>query len=169
MSFSPRPPRRHAASLSFLCLGLLLAGGARSQHLPPPSRTVFKCESGGKTVYSDSPCLGAQKLQIEPTRGLNGDTGQKRVGADVRHEMHREAMAEALKPITGMDARQLDVAGRRMRLPAASQQTCRELDSQIAGLEASERAAAAARSTSALPDIQARLLDARGRFRSLRC
>ena len=41
-------------------------GVASAQKLPPPSATVFKCQGHGEVVYSDSPCLGAEKLEIEP-------------------------------------------------------------------------------------------------------
>ena len=37
---------------------------AEAQSLPAPSRTVFKCEEGGRIVYSDSPCLGAKKIDV---------------------------------------------------------------------------------------------------------
>jgi hypothetical protein len=58
---------------------------------------VFKCENGGKTFYSDSPCLGAKKIDVEPTRGLNKSTGSERTGKDVSREMQREQFAEAVK------------------------------------------------------------------------
>ena len=38
--------------------------------LPPPSKTVFKCEDGKRTYCSDSPCLGTKKLDVTPTRGM---------------------------------------------------------------------------------------------------
>ena len=43
--------------------------------LPPTSRTVYKCQEGAKTVYSDEPCLGAQRINVEPTRGLDKSSG----------------------------------------------------------------------------------------------
>ena len=57
-----------------------------AQKLSPVSRTVFKCQVAGKTVYSDSPCLGAKQIDVEPTRGLNQTSGRVRVGADVARE-----------------------------------------------------------------------------------
>lgn len=55
-----------------------------AQSLPPPSRTVFRCEEGGKVVYSDSPCVGARKIDVEPTRGVSKLSGRERVGRDVQ-------------------------------------------------------------------------------------
>jgi hypothetical protein len=101
-----------------------------TQQLPIPSRTVFKCNQAGKTIYYDSPCLGAEKTDIEPTRGADSASGRKLIGAGVRHEQHRELMAEALKPLTGMDAKQLDTCGRRMKLPQHAQRECADLERQ---------------------------------------
>jgi hypothetical protein len=66
-------------------LTLVLSSGIAfaEAKLPAPSRTAFKCEVAGKVVYSDSPCLGAQKIDVEPTRGLNKSTGRKLIGYDV--------------------------------------------------------------------------------------
>jgi hypothetical protein len=91
-------------------------GPAWSQNLPPPSPTVYKCELNGRIEYSDNPCLGAARLEIEPTRGLNKSTGREREGRDVRGERRREAFAEAIRPPTGKDAKQLDALSQRMKL-----------------------------------------------------
>lgn len=137
-----------------------------SQSLPPASRTVYKCEQQGRVVYSDSPCLGAQKLEIEPTRGLNASSGRERTGPDVQREKQRELVAEAVRPLTGMEARELDRQGRRMQLPAASQRACRSLDQSIPALEQREMRAPAGTSRQA---VQQELLAARAAFRQHRC
>ncbi len=138
---------------------------ARSQPLPPVSRDVFKCVVAGKTVYTDSPCLGAQKIDVEPTKGLNKSSGRELIGNDVRREHTREAIAGALRPLTGMDAKQLDVQGRRMKLSADSQRECSLLDVDIQSIEKEERNVKGA----ALADIQTRLLRARQRFKEQGC
>ncbi|MEK8086891.1 hypothetical protein WNB94_10760 [Aquabacterium sp. A3] len=102
--------------------------------LPPPSRTVYKCEVGGKVHYADSPCVGAQKVDVTPTRGMN--------------------------------AQQLDQAGRRMKLSAEAQVACRRLDH---ALPRAERAEQAARGSSALQARQLELFKLRKRYRELRC
>jgi hypothetical protein len=144
---------------------LSISSVAQGQTLAPPSRTVFKCEQAGKVIYSDSPCLGAKKIDVEPTRGLNKSTGRELVGRDVRHEQHREAMAQALRPITGMNVQQLDQSGRRRQLSTEAQRTCRKLDIDIPALEAQEKSTQGA----ARSDVQHQLFKARQSFRELRC
>jgi len=136
-----------------------------AQSLPAVSRTVFKCQVAGKTVYSDAPCLGAKQIDVEPTRGLNQTSGNKRIGTDVMHEQGREAFAQAVRPITGMDAKQLAVQGRRKRLNSEAQQECRRLDGEVAAAQQDEKAAAG----SELLTIQETLFQKRKRFRELGC
>ena len=147
-------------------LSMLPAGSVLSQGLPPPSRTVYRCEEAGKIRYSDSPCIGARRIDVEPTRGFDRSTGKELVGQDVRTERNREMFAEAIRPLTGMDARQLDKAGRRMKLPPDAQRECQRLDREIPLAEQAERRAlqpyalAAARET---------LHGLRTKFRQSRC
>lgn len=132
----------------------------QAQALPPTSRTVFKCNLNGKVTYSDAPCLGAERIEIDPSRGVG-----KASGADVQRERQRELVAEALRPLTGMNARQLDVAGRRMKLSPEAQRDCRVLGEKIPELEGVvARASAEQRDPAAL-----QLLSLRSRFRELRC
>ena len=151
--------------LSLLTL-LLCTTVATGQTLPKASRTVYKCEEGGKVNYSDSPCLGAKKLEVEPTRGLNKSSGREVQGRDVNHERFREAFADGIKPVTGLDAKQLDQAGRRQRLTPETQRQCRALDQQLPMAEAAE---AAAKVGAELKAAQKRLLDARTSYRKLGC
>lgn len=137
----------------------------QAQSLPPVSRTVFKCQVAGKTVYSDAPCLGAKQIDVEPTRGLNQTSGNKRIGADVMHEQGREAFAQAVRPITGMDAKQLAVQGRRNKLSSETQQECRRLDGEVAASQQDEKAAAG----SDLNTVQEKLFQKRKRFHELGC
>ena len=154
---------RHIVTLVAVCVfGSMVA---TAQTLPQPSRTVFKCKADGKVVYSDSPCVGSEKLEVEPTRGLNAASGKERVGPDVQRELRRESMANALKPITGMDPKQFEAAGRRMQLPADAQRECRELDKSIPAAEVAERHAA----KEDVSAVQQRLFVLRTRYRELRC
>lgn len=158
--------KSQTAKALLLCVTVALFSEASlGQSLPPTSRIVFKCEAGGKTVYSDSPCPGAAKLEIEPTRGMNKSSGKELTGADVRREKNREAFAEAIKPITGMNGKQLDLQGRRMKLTPESQGECRKMDLAIPSLELEERQA----TDVSIVEIQARLFASRKRFRELRC
>lgn len=156
-----RTVRAAVAMLMLICVSV----STWAQSLPPPSRTVFKCEVGGKINYSDSPCLGAQKIEVEPTRGVSKLSGSERVGNDVRREQHREIMAEALKPLTGMDAKQLDTYARRMRLSPDAQRDCKSLDVLLPDTERSEKLATGQE----LSTIHHRLLALRSRYRELGC
>jgi len=138
---------------------------AYAQKFPSTSRSVFKCEVAGRVVYSDAPCLGAQKIDVEPTRGLSKTSGREQVGNDVRREQNREIVADALHPLTGMDAKQLDVQGRRMKLTADAQLECRRLDAEIPAAEKQEKLV----KQQALADVQAQLLRMRRSFRELGC
>jgi hypothetical protein len=136
-----------------------------AQTLHAPTRTLFKCQERGTVVYSDSPCLGAEKLEVVPTRGVNKLSGKERIGADVQRELHHEMFAEGIRPLTGLSAKQLEVQTRRFYLPGAVQQECRSLDQNLASTELEEKRAA----QNALRDVQTRLLSLRQRFRELRC
>lgn len=154
-------------------LPLLIAGSgllqattnAEAQSLPAPSRTIFKCEEAGKITYSDSPCVGAQKIDVEPTRGVSKLSGSERTGRDVQIERHREIIADALRPLTGMDAKQLEVRQRRMRLAPDAQRECLQLDERVPAVEGRERLATGQK----LAEVQRELYHLRTRFRELRC
>lgn len=85
----------HTVPMKFVIAALTIAASSvAAQSLPPTSRTVYRCEDGNKVLYSDSPCLSAKKVDVEPTRGLNKSTGREQIGQDVRREKHNEQMAE---------------------------------------------------------------------------
>jgi hypothetical protein len=66
-------------SLLLLSLLPLLAYGTASvnaQPLPAPSRVTYKCEVGGKIAYTDESCLGAKRMNIAPSRGLDKFSGK---------------------------------------------------------------------------------------------
>jgi hypothetical protein len=136
-----------------------------AQKLPQPSRDVFKCIENGKVVYSDAPCLGASKVNVEPTRGLDSMSGVKRTGADVRRERTDENMAEALRPIFNETAQQRATRHHRFKLSASAKQQCAQLDARIPALEHAERGAKG----SDLAALQQTLLGARQEYRSLGC
>ena len=133
--------------------------------LPAPSRTVFKCEVAGKVVYSDSPCLGAQKIDVEPTRGLNKSTGRELIGSDVRQEGHRENISAAIQPITGMNSKQFETHGRRMKLSSEVQKECKHLDIKIPIAEQEEKLS----KPDTLAQSQYALFGLRKRFREIKC
>ncbi|WP_223909265.1 hypothetical protein [Rhodoferax lithotrophicus] len=65
----------------------------------------------------------------------------------------------------GMDAKQLDVQGRRMKLTADAQRECRHLDAEIPVAEKQEKLV----KQQALADVQAQLFRMRRSFRELGC
>ena len=141
------------------------AGMAAAQSLPAPSRTMYKCTANKVTSYSDKPCLGAERLTVTPTRGVNKLSGTERIGNDVLAERSRENFANAIRPLTGMSPEQYEVARRRYQLSSAAQQECRQLDPSLLQLEAMEKAAdKAAKAT-----VQRDLFTLRQRFTELRC
>jgi len=67
-----------------------------------PAFAVYKCESGGKTVYSDAPCPGGRELEIAPaadpaaaTRTLARQKEEAERLASARHK--REAQEERVQ------------------------------------------------------------------------
>jgi hypothetical protein len=140
-------------------------GLAQTPKLPQTSRTVYKCVVDKKVVYSDEPCLGAKRIDVEPTRGLDQASGKRRIGSDVLREKNREAFADGLKPLTGMDAKALQVNGRRQKLSANAQTECLALDDQVPEAELREKAVKG----SELGAVQQELLTMRKRQRKLGC
>ena len=138
---------------------------ANGQTLPPPSRTVYKCQIGAKTIYSDEPCLGARKLEIEPTRGLDRYSGRQRTGPDVQRERRNELLAEAIRPLTGMTAKETEIYERRIRYSPEARRLCYRLDTAIPAAERAERTA----SPADVQEVLADLFALRSRYRDLRC
>lgn len=160
MNFCKFPP---VASL--LGIPLLLAASSTLAQLPAPSRTVYKCQIEGKVRYSDEPCVGAQRIDVTPTRGVDRLSGSARTGKDVARERRTEQFAQAIVPISGMNADELATASRRTRMSAAAQRECRQLEVAIVGLEKKERNASA-------PEVQStqqELFLMRKRYETLVC
>jgi len=156
------------AGLKQALVGLALAGwvgAAAAQSLPTPSRTMYKCTVNKVTAYSDKPCLGAERLTVTPTRGVNKLSGTERSGKDVRAEQHREMWADAFQPITGMTREEYEVYHRRFKLSTVAKQECRQLDPSLLQLEAMEKAA----DKGSKATVQRDLFILRQRFTELRC
>lgn len=151
---------------SVALIGFALAASvAVAQPLPPASRTVYRCEVGGRVIYTDTPCVAAKRVDVEPTRGLDASSGRTRVGADVRLEQQRERNAELFKPLTGMDAPALDRETRRLRLSPPDRMACRALDRDIPAAEAAESRAG----PQSLPAAQRRLFQLRAEWQRRGC
>ena len=152
---------RPGATLIAACILFTAAPAVSSaQTLLAPSRSIYKCSANGVMSYSDAPCLGAERLEIEPTRGVG-----RKEGRDVQQERHREMFAEAVRPLTGLDAKQLNIQGHRIKLLPDIQRECRALDAQIPSAERDEGRATGER----LNVIKGSLFNLRQRQRDLRC
>lgn len=168
---SAQPAFREAAARPWwglalsVSLFLMLAPWASPQ-AKEPSRTVYKCMKGKSVTYTDEPCHAAVEVDVTPTRGLDRSSGVERKGPEVRRELQREQLAEAIQPLTGMTTEQFNTAARRQRLPPATRQECNALDRQLSITRSKEQAAS---QPSDLAEAQSRLLALRKRFRDLAC
>lgn len=59
---------RIALAGGVLLMSTTLPGHAQ---LPAQSRTIYRCEVNGKIACTDKPCLGAKRLDVVPTRGVD--------------------------------------------------------------------------------------------------
>ena len=141
------------------------AAVAQTPTLSQPSRTVYKCVVAKKVVYTDEPCVGAQVVDVEPSRGFNKSTGRELTGADVSRERRNEAFATAVKPVTGMTPEQFEIQKRRTKLTPEARSECTTLDRSISQSEADERVAGADSKTS----VQRALFGLRKRHRQIGC
>ncbi|MBC7501609.1 MAG: hypothetical protein H7315_14095 [Herminiimonas sp.] len=152
-------------SISLISAVVPMTAVAQTGTLPSPTRTVFKCVVDGKATYSDAPCLGAQRIEITPTRGMNKSTGKELTGADVLRERHSEIMGEAIRPITGLNQKERETQIKRFHLSASAKNECAALDRRILESEAAERTAGAAGQHM----IQNSLFQSRARYRATGC
>lgn len=136
-----------------------------AQALPAPSRVIYKCVVGGKIAYTDEPCLGAKRMDIEPSRGLDKFSGPQMTGADVRQEIHRERIGEAIRPLTGLDGKAYAIEARRYKLDGPARAECRSLDKGLLEGEAIERTS----TKETRPAIQHELFVMRKRYKTLGC
>ncbi len=158
-------------SAALLAIAGLLAQASTLAQQPP---VVYKCENAGKVTYSDEPCLGASRVDVTPTKGMETYKGaidkNPRALQDRGNERHREAVGKALRPITGMNAQQWDAAVRRHELAPADKAECRRLDAELPRLEADLRELSKRPQTDpARGDAELELFRARKRFKELGC
>ncbi|MCZ4311941.1 hypothetical protein O4H66_00855 [Comamonadaceae bacterium G21597-S1] len=116
-------------------------------------------------VHSDDPCLGAKRIDVEPTRELDRASGRRSVGRDVLRETMREQYVKAVKPLTGLTTDRYAATARRMDLSSAAKAECVSLDAGIADAQGIERSASAGARTA----VQHGLFKLRKRYRDLGC
>lgn len=131
------------------------------------SAQVYRCEVGGKTVYSDAPCLAAKRVDVTPTRGADSWTGKQQKGTHAIREDMNHAFDDALKPLTGLSRDQMDAERRRYRngVTPADKAECQRLESATAALEKREQRTEGAQRE----QTQLELFKARQRYHGLKC
>ena len=149
---------------------LALCSLAQTVKFLEPTRTVFRCEVAGKITYSDALCRGAQRVDVQPTHGLNKASGTVRVGEDVRvedtNEAHtNEAITEAIRPIAAMSGDPRAGHQRRFKLPPSSKAECALLDRRVLSQERVERELTGRDKVGAQRD----LFESRSRAREIGC
>ena len=86
-------------------------------------------------------------------------------GADVRQEIHHEMMADAIRPLTGLDRKAYAIEVRRYKLNGNAKAECHWFDQAIGQSEAIELTS----SKEALPTVQRDLLVLRKRYKTVGC
>ena len=146
----------------FIALSCFLASCVASA--APP---VYRCEANGRIGYSDAPCVGAKVIDATPTQGIDKMSGQSRKGMDVQRAEMRKALADAVKPLTGRSAENMEVLRWRGRLPIELQIACGVLDRDLPTLESDAKPSGRAARVEA--EAEVRLYQARKRFFDLGC
>ena len=152
-------------TVMLLCPALFVFLAPAQAQLPAPGRTVYKCEAKGKVSYSDEPCIGAQRLDVVPARGVDRLSGSARTGKDVAGEIRSEQFATAIAPLTGMTPGQLATATRRHYLRAEAKRECGLLESAILESEQAERGPR----SPMMESVQQDLYILRKRYKKLGC
>lgn len=158
---TPRHASRGQSARSLLLLLALVCCAAPAFAQKP----VYRCETAGRVSYSDAPCVGATEIDATPTQGMDKMTGKSRKGQDVQRAERNAAFAEAIQPLTGMNADEYRVHQRRFKLSPADKLDCARLDNRLPGLKKSVQAAAA----NDLAQAEVDLYKARKRFNDLNC
>lgn len=128
---------------------------------------VYRCEVNGKVSYSDEPCMGAKRVDVRPTRGLDKLSGKSSKGAEVRAEEFNKQAADALRPIFRETPDQRATRHRRFRNNLTPEEVaeCYLLDARMESAEGREKVARGAE----LKQVQLQLLKQRQRHRELKC
>jgi len=155
-----RPASLCHSTRSLLLLALVCCASPAFAQKP-----VYRCETAGRVSYSDAPCVGATEIDATPTQGMDKMTGKSRKGKDVRRDEYNTALAEAIQPLTGMNADEYRVYQRRFKLSPADKLECARLDSRLPALNQSVQTAAA----NDLARAEVDLYKARKRFNDLNC
>lgn len=142
--------------------GIILALDHTSTSAGPPT---YKCQIGKRIEYSDNPCVGATVVDTTPTRGMDKLSGKTAKGVAVQKEELNEAIANAMRPLTGQTPQQREAAIRRVYLRPDVKMECASLDHEIPNREGAELSATGRDKA----ESSIALYRSRQRFKDLKC
>lgn len=127
---------------------------------------VYKCTSeNGKVLYSNEPCVGAERIDATASRGFNKSSGRVLKGNSVQKE-EADQMIERSAQITLGREWKLEKARKRQFLRFDDKAKCEKLDYDIDRLERLEKAS---KGKPELRDVQIELFEKRTAFREIDC
>ncbi len=149
----------------YFLIALCLLGSTLS--LTAQATDVYRCDQDGRVVFSDEPCLGAKRIEVHPTQGMDKLSGKSRKGEDVRRNEHHRQMDQALRPLHGRTHEEMNVQRRRYgnNLTPGEHARCAVMDQQLKTQEAREVGARG----EALAETQKSLFQLRREHRALGC
>ncbi|GIZ52389.1 DUF4124 domain-containing protein [Noviherbaspirillum aridicola] len=112
-----------------------------------PASAAFKCDEGGVTVYSDTPCPGAAPLRLEKGKAPPAD-------ADKRLEQDKKAVREMQRNRRRHEARLDKEQQRAARAAAVRERRCVRLARELRWAEQDAAAAAGKRAPRARQKAQ---------------
>ena len=125
---------------------------------PRSTGEVFKCTINGKVVYTDEPCLGAERVDVGPPVKSGPPPGKQ-----------SSAHQDGTRPPGRMSRERYEIHKRRIGLTADARLECADLDRSIAKAELEERLGRKAKSGAAREGFEKNLLALRVRYRGLGC
>lgn len=142
---------------------LLLLAIATSASFAEP---IYKCTAAnGKVLYSNEPCVGAERIDATASRGFNKSSGQIMKGNSVQKE-EADQMIERSAQITLGREWKLEKARKRQFLRFDDKAKCEKLDYDIERLESLEKVH---KGKPELRDVQMELFQKRKAFREIDC
>jgi hypothetical protein len=143
-------------------LFLLLAIATSASFAEP----IYKCTAeSGKVLYSNEPCVGAQRIDATASKGFDKSSGRVMKGQSVRKE-EADQMIERSVQITLGKEWNLEKTRKRQFHRMDDRAKCELLDYQIDSLEKREKAN---KGKPELQDVQVELFEKRKAFREIDC
>ena len=141
---------------------LLLALASSASFAEP----VYKCTSdSGKVLYSNEPCVGAERIDATGSRGFDKSSGRVRKGNSVRKEEADQMIERSVQLTLGKEWK-LEKTRKRQFMRVDDRLRCDKLDYDIERLEGLEKTN---KGKPALQDVQVELFRKRKDFRDLDC